>query len=113
MDHDAVIQLLDPSNITCQLILAHIVALHHTIRPISCRERKQYTVTMYSIRMSCWIPRIGYTMPSEFRHFMRWPLFIGNMHLAGLLEKYTVAGGKRKNQAELEFDTRDWRERSD
>lgn len=37
-------QLLDPSNIACQLLLAHFVTLYLVIEPIACRKQKQYIV---------------------------------------------------------------------
>lgn len=102
MDHDELIELLNPANNPCQIILAHIVALHLVMRPISCNERKQYTVTMYSIRMSSWIPAIYENLDTKYREYIAWPAFIGKMHVAGQLEKYTLEGRGRKSQTELE-----------
>lgn len=91
LDHTSFLQLLETSNETSQLLLAHLVALHLVMRPISCRERKHYTVTMYGIRMSTWIPGIYNCISDEARYFLEWPMWISRLHGEGGLEKWSLA----------------------
>lgn len=96
LSHSSLMELLSPSNPTCQLLLAHIVALHLSMRPISCRERKQYTVSFYGIRMSAWIPNIYNSLEPYWQAFMRWPIFVSYLHNQGQLEKFSLGKGKKK-----------------
>lgn len=61
------------------------------MRPIVCRERKIYTVTMYSIRMISWIGQIYGQLKQEYREAFDWPLCISKLHAAKRLEDYTLA----------------------
>jgi hypothetical protein len=88
-------QLINPCNSISQLLLAHLVALHLIMRPIACRERKNYTVTMYSIRMTSWIGQIHSQLKPEYRVSFDWPLCISQLHTAKRLEEYTLV---RKSQ---------------
>jgi hypothetical protein len=91
LDHTAFLQLLEPSNETSQLLLAHLVALHLVMRPISCRERKHYTVTMYGIRMNTWIPGIHNSISEDSRYLLEWPMWVARLHVEGVLEKWSLA----------------------
>ncbi|KAH7323519.1 hypothetical protein BKA65DRAFT_598120 [Rhexocercosporidium sp. MPI-PUGE-AT-0058] len=68
--------LLSPTIQTNQLLLAFLVALHLVMRPISCRERRQYTVSFYGIRMSSWIPGIWNEVAEEARGALEWPMWV-------------------------------------
>ena len=70
MDHEELIQLMDPHNVISQLLLAHMVAVQLILRPIVCRERKQYTVTMFSIRMSRWVETICDNIGAGYEAFL-------------------------------------------
>lgn len=94
LDHDAFLRLIDPIDDTSQLLLAHLVAMYLFMRPISCRERKHYTVTMYGIRMTSWIPGIYNTVPEEKRDFMEWPLWVSGLHGKKELECWSLAMAK-------------------
>jgi hypothetical protein len=91
MEFDELEQLIDPCNTSSQLLLAHIVALHLIMRPIACRERKSYTVTMYAIRMTTWIGQIYSQLEPESQEAFKWPLFISQLHKTRSLEVYTLA----------------------
>ncbi|KAE9372721.1 hypothetical protein N431DRAFT_505051 [Stipitochalara longipes BDJ] len=91
LEHTAFLQLLETNNEASQLLLAHLVALQLIMRPISCRERKHYTVTMYGIRMSTWIPGIYNSIPDEMRYLMEWPMWVSRLHGEGGLEKWSLA----------------------
>lgn len=96
LPHDSLLHLLSPSNPTCQLLLAHIVALHLSMRPISCRERKQYTVSFYGIRMSSWIPDIYHNLSPPWRVYLNWPMVVARLHVKGDLEGFSLGKGKKK-----------------
>jgi hypothetical protein len=83
-------QLINPCNTASQLLLAHLVALHLIMRPIACRERKDYTVTMYGIRMTTWIGQIYSRLKPEYQKAFDWPLLVSQLHSAKHLEDYTV-----------------------
>ncbi|KAL3417070.1 C6 transcription factor [Phlyctema vagabunda] len=91
MDNTEILKLLDTQRTTCQLLLAHMIALHLIMRPISCRERRQYTVTMYGIRMSTWIPKIYENMAAEYQKFLAWPMTVSSQHNVGKLEQFTLS----------------------
>lgn len=80
ISHEDFVELCDPSNTACQLLLAHLVALHLIMRPISCRERKIYTVSMYRIRMTTWIDTIYQNASSSDRKYLEWPLYVSALH---------------------------------
>ena len=61
------------------------------MRPIVCRERKIYTVTMYSIRMVSWIGHIYGQLKQEYREAFDWPLSISKLHTAKCLDDYSLA----------------------
>ena len=90
MELEELEQLMDPCNVTSQLLLAHIIAVHLVMRPIACHERKTYTVTMYSIRMTSWIDQIHNELQPEFKEAVDWPLLISQLHKAKRLEEYTL-----------------------
>jgi hypothetical protein len=69
------------------------------MRPIVCRERKTYTVTMYSIRMISWIGQIYSQLKQEYRAAFDWPLRISQLHTAKLLEDYTLARNPQTTQS--------------
>lgn len=96
LPHASLLHLLAPTNATCQLLLAHIVALHLSMRPISCRERKQYTVSFYGIRMSSWIPDIFQGLGPPWREYLRWPMLVAGLHVKGELEGFSLGKGKPK-----------------
>jgi hypothetical protein len=73
-----------------QLLLAHIVALYLVIRPLCCRERKYYTVTMYSIRMKTWIEQIHQNLDERMKGLCEWPQKLSQLNLEKRLEEYTV-----------------------
>jgi len=83
--------LLDSRNVVSQLLLAHMVALQLILRPIFCRERKHYTVTMFSIRMTTWIETISNSVGPKYQSFLMWPILISERHFAGTLEKLSLA----------------------
>jgi hypothetical protein len=91
LDHTDFLQLLETANQTSQLLLAHLVALHLVMRPISCRERKHYTVTMYGIRMNTWIPGIYNSISDDCRYLLEWPMWVTRLHAEGRLEKWSLA----------------------
>lgn len=91
MDHGELLQLIDPQKVVSQLLLAHLVALHLILRPIVCRERKNYTVTMFSIRMTRWMERIQNNVSKDYEKFLSWPVYISELHIAGNLEKHSLA----------------------
>jgi hypothetical protein len=88
---DDFVELCDPSNIVCQILNAHLVALHLVMRPISCQERKKYTVTMYRIRMSNWIDSILQDLDPTFKEYLAWPVDISNMHRLQKLDSYILS----------------------
>jgi len=90
LDHTSLLQLLEPSNETNQLLLAHLVALHLLMRPISCRERKQHTASMYGIRMNTWIPGIYNTVSEGKRPLLEWPMWVAGLHVKGELEQWSL-----------------------
>lgn len=96
LPHTSLLRLLTPTNPTCQLLLAHIVALHLSMRPISCRERKQYTVSFYGIRMSSWIPNIYAGLDEKWKGYLRWPMLVAGLHIQGELEGFSLGKGKAK-----------------
>ncbi|KAK0117536.1 hypothetical protein ONS95_011875 [Cadophora gregata] len=132
-------ELLDPSIRTNQILLAYLTALHLVMRPISCRERRQYTVSFYGIRMSTWIPGIwnelgrgevqgfgsgsgiegGIERDVDWRKLMEWPMWVSGLHGRGELEKWSLEGGacasgKRKTErVEVEVAEQSWRKRED
>ncbi len=91
MDSGELVHLMDPCNIISQLLLAHVVALYLIMRPIACHERKNYTVTMYGIRMTSWIGKISTQMEPEHQESLKWPQLISQLHAAKRLEEYTLA----------------------
>jgi hypothetical protein len=91
IDSDELEQLMNPCNAISQLLLAHLVALHLIVRPIACRERKNYTVTMYGIRMTTWIGQIYSHLKPEYQETFDWPLLVSQLHAAKRLEEYTLA----------------------
>ncbi|KFY49948.1 hypothetical protein V496_09694 [Pseudogymnoascus sp. VKM F-4515 (FW-2607)] len=91
MDHEELLQLIDPQNVTSQLLLAHMVAVQLILRPIVCRERKQYTVTMFSIRMSRWIDMIYDNVGTGYEGFLAWPLLVSQYHNTKTLEERILA----------------------
>jgi hypothetical protein len=91
MDHGELLQLIDPLNVISQLLLAHMVAVQLSLRPIVCRERKQYTVTMFSIRMSRWIDTICSNIGSGYEEFLAWPLLVSQLHNTKTLEEHVLA----------------------
>ncbi len=93
LDSDAMQALLDTSNETSQLLLAFIVALHLVMRPISCRERKDYTVSFYGIRMIGWMPGIWNSVGENARALLDWPMRVSRLHGKGELETWTLARG--------------------
>ncbi|KAH8590977.1 hypothetical protein B0O99DRAFT_280640 [Bisporella sp. PMI_857] len=90
MDYSELEQLLDPQNTISQLLLAHLVALQLIMRPISCNERKIYTVTMYSIRMTAWMNQIYAQMGEEYQDAFKWPLLISQLHEKKRLTEYAM-----------------------
>ena len=66
------------------------------MRPISCRERKQYTVSFYGIRMSTWIPNIYNTIGAQWRQYLKWPMMVASLHNKGQLEGFSLGKGKTK-----------------
>jgi len=96
----SLISLLDPSIRTNQLLLAYLTALHLVMRPISCRERRQYTVSFYGIRMSSWIPGIWNALDvadEEGRRLMEWPMWVSGLHGKGELERWSLEGDTRED----------------
>lgn len=91
ISHEDFVELCDASNTACQLLLAHLVALHLIMRPISCRERKKYTVSMYRIRMTTWIDIIYQNIDTGFRKYLEWPLHVSNMHGSETLDNYILS----------------------
>lgn len=91
MDHEELIQLMDPHNVISQLLLAHMVAVQLILRPIVCRERKQYTVTMFSIRMSRWVETICDNIGAGYEAFLTWPLLVSQYHNTKTLEEHILA----------------------
>ncbi|KFZ03164.1 hypothetical protein V502_11180 [Pseudogymnoascus sp. VKM F-4520 (FW-2644)] len=91
MDHEELIQLIDTKNVISQLLLAHMVAIQLILRPIVCRERKQYTVTMFSIRMSRWIETICDSIGAGYEGFLTWPLLVSQYHNTKTLEQHILA----------------------
>ncbi|KFX92649.1 hypothetical protein V490_05260 [Pseudogymnoascus sp. VKM F-3557] len=91
MDHEELVQLMDPQNVISQLILAHMVAVQLILRPIVCRERKQYTVKMFSIRMSRWIESICDNIGAGYEGFLTWPLLVSQHHNNKTLEEHILA----------------------
>jgi hypothetical protein len=90
MEFDELEKLLEPSNTTSQLLLAHLVALQLVMRPIACNERKTYTVTMYGVRMTTWIGQIYSHLKLEDREAFKWPLLVSELHATKRLEEYTL-----------------------
>ncbi|TVY59439.1 Uncharacterized protein LSUE1_G007758 [Lachnellula suecica] len=99
LDPNELEQLLDPTNTASQLLLAHIVALNLIMRPIACNERKNYTVTMYGIRMTTWIGRIFSQLSQELRQEFSWLLRVSELHVQKRLEEYTLASKSRGSVA--------------
>ncbi|OBT45154.1 hypothetical protein VE00_04319 [Pseudogymnoascus sp. WSF 3629] len=91
MEHPELLQLIDPCNIVSQLLLAHMVAVQLSLRPIFCRERKQYTVTMFSIRMTRWIDKICSNIGLGYEEFLTWPLLVSKLHHTKTLEQHVLA----------------------
>ncbi|KAH6707890.1 hypothetical protein BKA61DRAFT_739144 [Leptodontidium sp. MPI-SDFR-AT-0119] len=92
LSSSSITSLLSPIIQTNQLLLAFLVALHLVMRPISCRERKQYTVSFYGIRMSSWIPGIWNAVGEEARVRLEWPMWVSGLHGKGMLEKWSLVG---------------------
>jgi hypothetical protein len=90
LDHAAFLQLLETTNQTSQVLLAHFVALHLVMKPISCRERKYYTITIYGIRMNTWTPGIYNSIPEEARYLLEWPMWVARLYVEGGLEKWSL-----------------------
>ncbi|KAH8821860.1 hypothetical protein F5884DRAFT_851069 [Xylogone sp. PMI_703] len=90
VSHADFIELCEPTNTACQLLIAHLIALHLIMRPISCRERKKYTVAMYRIRMSTWIDRIYQDMDPSFWKYLEWPINISNLHKLEILDSHIL-----------------------
>jgi len=84
ISHEEFIELCDISNPVCQLLIAHMIALHIIMRPISCRERKKHTVTMYRIRMTNWIDQIYQNIHYDWREHIEWPRKISELNQLGL-----------------------------
>jgi hypothetical protein len=63
------------------------------MRPISCQERKKYTVTMYRIRMSNWIDKIAKGVDNGFERHLKWPKKVGELHASGELDGYILRKG--------------------
>jgi hypothetical protein len=61
------------------------------MRPISCRERRKYTVTMYRIRMSTWIDTIYQNIDSGSRRYLEWPVNVGYLHRLENLDSYILS----------------------
>lgn len=91
MDHEELLQLIDPQNVISQILLAHMVAIQLILRPIVCRERKQYTVTMFSIRMCRWIETICDNIGAGYKGFLTWPLLVSQYHTTKTLEEHILA----------------------
>jgi hypothetical protein len=91
MCHEDFVGLCDSSNTVSQLLLAHFVALHLIMRPISCRERMRYTVTMYSIRMTTWIDLICQNLHPDSRVYLIWPNKVNQLNDWKVLDSYTVS----------------------
>lgn len=107
MESSELEQLIEPCNSASQLLLAHFVALHLVMRPIACRERKTYTVTMYGIRMTTWIGEIYEKMKPEYQELLDWPLVISQLHTAKRLEQYTLAPKLQTDSSALLFGVQD------
>ena len=91
MDHGELLQLMDPHNVISQILLAHMVAVQLSLRPIVCRERKQYTVTMFSIRMTRWIETICSNVGSGYEGFLTWPSLVSQLHHTKTLEEHVLS----------------------
>ncbi len=91
MEHGELLQLIDPHNAISQLLLAHMVALQLSLRPIVCRERRQYTVTMFSIRMTMWIDTICSNIGPGYEELLAWPLLVSKFHHTKTLEEHVLA----------------------
>ncbi len=83
-------QLLDPTDQVCQLLLSHMIAMYLVMRPVSCRERRQYTATMYGIRMTSWIDRIEGGLGNLYKPYAAWPMMISELNREKVLEQYTL-----------------------
>ena len=93
ISHDDFNKLCDTSNTICQFLIAHLVALHIIMRPISCRERKKHTVTMYRIRMTTWIDQIYQATDRTSKKYVEWPRKISELNQLGLkpLDSYILS----------------------
>ncbi len=90
MCHGDFKQLLKPDNVICQLLLAHMIAVYLVMRPVACRERGQYTATMYSIRMTRWIEIIYKNVEVNYRTYLAWPLLVSDLNKSRTLQQYTL-----------------------
>jgi hypothetical protein len=100
MEFNELETLLEPSNTTSQLLLAHLVALQLVMRPIACNERKTYTVTMYGVRMTTWIGQIYSHLKLEDREAFKWSLLVSELHAAKRLEEYTLVSSSNSTMSE-------------
>lgn len=92
-------QLMEPRYIVSQFLLAHLIALYLIMRPLVCRERKVYTVTMYGIRMSNWIETIRMQVGPDHQQALAWPSLVNQLHLAGTLEQYALTHEPQPTQS--------------
>lgn len=63
----------NPNNTIGQILLAHFMALEVVLLPMLEREYDKTFPTNQLINRCSWFDSIERSVPSEFRHFVRWP----------------------------------------
>lgn len=74
LSFDEFSRLVDKSNSICQILLAHWLAVHHILRPITFLENPGRDISPMFHMIESWCNRIHAALPRTVRSLIEWPM---------------------------------------